>query len=162
MSEAFVYLSVFDLVLEGLLEKAKGVLLVVSLHPDIPGLLHLNLHSSKKESVTKETIGYLQYNLHPFSHLHILVTLDHGFVLPLHLYHLLSHPLHLTVQLSIDPQQVLIVHQQAAHLKPAQEDGHQTELTEGREATEPLAENPFHITARQYKWTEVGGGISPF
>lgn len=46
-----VYLSVLDPVFEGLLEKIEGVLLSVGLHHHLPGILHLNLHSKRKQLI---------------------------------------------------------------------------------------------------------------
>lgn len=54
------------------------------------------------------------------SHLHLSEPLPHGLILSLHFYHLLPQPLQLIVQLCVCSQQVLVVHQQAAHLKPSQ------------------------------------------
>lgn len=67
-------------------------------------------------------------SMHPFifkkkkkkSHLHLSEPLPHGLILSLHFYHLLPQPLQLIVQLCVCSQQVLVVHQQAAHLKPSQ------------------------------------------
>lgn len=68
-------------------------------------------------------------SIHPsiLSHLHLSAFLGHRLMLSIHLYHLLSHPLQLIGQLSVGPQQVLVVHQQAAHLKPSQGDIHQSD-----------------------------------
>lgn len=119
------YLSVLDLVFEGLLEEAEGVLLSVGLHHHVPGLLHLNLHKAIQESSCKHVYNYsIIWSVHPFirSHLHLSVFLSHGLVVSLHVDHLLPQLLHLVGLLSVGPQQVLVVHQQAAHLKPTQGD----------------------------------------
>lgn len=73
-------------------------------------------------------------SIHPSirSHLHLSESLAHGLVLSLHLYHLLSHPLHLVGQLSVGPQQVLVVHEQATHLKPSQGDSYQSVMCQTR------------------------------
>ena len=59
------------------------------------------------------TVPSIHPSIHPSSHTHLhrSVFLAHGLDLSLHLYHLLPHPLHLVGQLSVGPQQVLIVHQ---------------------------------------------------
>lgn len=110
----WVYLSVLDLVLKGLLEEIEGVLLSVGLHHNVPGRLHLDLHRTRKQLIV-QTHGQLQYHasIHPSSHTHLhrSIFLAHGLDLSLHLYHLLPHPLHLVGQLSVGPQQVLVVHQ---------------------------------------------------
>lgn len=66
-----------------------------------------------------EQIQYHSISLSVSLYLHCSVSLHHGLALSLHLHHLLSHPLQLIGQLSVGPQQVLVVHQQAAHLKPS-------------------------------------------
>ena len=57
MLVAAVYLSVLDLVFEGLLEEIEGILLSVGLHHHIPGLLHLNLHRARKKQSDMQTFG---------------------------------------------------------------------------------------------------------
>lgn len=44
------YLSILDLVLQGLLEEVEGVLLIIGLHHHFPGILHLNLQNKQQTS----------------------------------------------------------------------------------------------------------------
>lgn len=97
--------------------------------PSRPGPPSLQSARNKTRVIIR-THSQLRYHpsVHPSisSYLHLSEFLSHGLVLSLHLYHLLCHLLHLDVQLSIGPQQVLVVHQQAAHLIPSQRDIYRT------------------------------------
>lgn len=55
----------------------------------------------------------------PLIYLHLSDSLGFGLAVSVYLDHLLSQPLHLVVQLGVGAQQVLVVHQQAAHFKPS-------------------------------------------